>query len=102
MCSPKSEGGMGFRNFKYFNDALLAKQGWRLATCQDSLMSRCLKARYFPRLSFVDAPQGRLSSYTWRSVQQAGWIIKRGSYWRVGNGCSIKIWEHNWIPSSHN
>lgn len=53
LCQPNKEGGMGFRSFKAFNDALLAKQAWRLCHFPNSLMSRVLKARYYPRQHFL-------------------------------------------------
>ena len=53
MCEPKAGGGLGFKNLKCFNLALLAKQGWRLQLANDSLAFRVLKAKYFPRCDFV-------------------------------------------------
>ncbi|XP_075654883.1 uncharacterized protein LOC142625058 [Castanea sativa] len=53
MCSPKESGGMGFRDLKAFNLALLAKQGWRLQTCTNSLFYRVFRAKYFPEGDFL-------------------------------------------------
>src|ERR1044072_4089655 len=51
---------------------------------------------------FIDAATGWTPSYTWRSIQQASWIIKKGSFWRIGNGFQIKVWEDNWLPYNIN
>ena len=37
MCMPKDSGGLGFRDLRSFNLALLTKQGWRLQTNSSSL-----------------------------------------------------------------
>lgn len=39
-------GGLGIRRFVDINSALLAKLGWKIATREDSLYIRMLRARY--------------------------------------------------------
>lgn len=55
LCSPNAKGGMGFRDLKSFNLALLAKQGWRLQHESNSLFYRVFKSKYFLDTSFMDA-----------------------------------------------
>ena len=55
MTDIKSEGGLGFRDLQDFNMALLGKQLWRIHTRPDLLMSRIMKAKYFPGKSIWEA-----------------------------------------------
>ena len=76
LCEPKEGGGLGFKNLKLFNLALLAKQGWRLQVGQESLVYKVLKAKYFPRSDFINASIGHNPSYTWRSIMAAQNLVK--------------------------
>ncbi|XP_057251804.1 uncharacterized protein LOC125498516 [Beta vulgaris subsp. vulgaris] len=85
LCLPKAMGGMGFRDLKCFNQALLAKQGWRLCQDTSTLLHGVLKARYFKHAAFLEAMRGFDPSYSWRSIWGAKSLLLEGFKWRVGN-----------------
>ena len=97
MCEPIAMGGMGFRNLKVFNQALLAKQMWRLQMDTTSLLHSVLKARYFKHDSVLEARRGFDPSYSWRSLWGAKVLLLERLQWRVGDGADIKVWEHGWV-----
>uniref|UniRef100_A0A453NB25 Uncharacterized protein n=1 Tax=Aegilops tauschii subsp. strangulata TaxID=200361 RepID=A0A453NB25_AEGTS len=68
MCTSKRDGGMGFRDPVAFNQALLAKQAWRVLQCPESLVARVLKAHYFKDDSILSATCPSTASYTYRSI----------------------------------
>lgn len=59
----KSCDGMGFKQLKQFNLALLVKQGWRLQMGQNSLVKQ--------------------------GIMSAQQVVKQGIRWQVGNDSSI-------------
>ncbi|GAV78934.1 hypothetical protein CFOL_v3_22399 [Cephalotus follicularis] len=59
LCQPKSKGGLGFRDLRAFNLAMLAKQGWKLEKEEDSLCFKIMKAKYFQSYKYFVARLGR-------------------------------------------
>ncbi|XP_050211979.1 uncharacterized protein LOC126662136 [Mercurialis annua] len=60
---PMSKGGLGFRNVRAFNLAMLAKQVWRLYQYSDSLCGKVFCAKYFPESDVLKASKGKWASY---------------------------------------
>ncbi|XP_057808734.1 uncharacterized protein LOC131023209 [Salvia miltiorrhiza] len=95
FCKPKSRGGLGFRQLIPFNQALLAKQAWRILKNMGSLLARVLKHRYFREGDLLTA-KGRD-------------LLAWGNRWKVGDGLNIKAFKARWIlgrdiwscPSDH-
>jgi hypothetical protein len=95
----KMKGGLGFRNFRLFNQALLARQAWRLLINPNSLCAQVLKAKYYPEGRFKDTIFSGNASPTWQAIQHGLELLKKGLVWRMGGGQSIRIWRDRWLPT---
>ncbi|GAU45708.1 hypothetical protein TSUD_86840 [Trifolium subterraneum] len=105
VCRPKSEGGLGVRDLKWFNVSLLAKWRWRMLGWEDLLWKRVLEARY----GVVARPnlllgRGNNFSLWWKDLVGLG--VERGveGDWtrevfikKLGNGESTRFWLDHWI-----
>ena len=62
--SPEYKGGLGFRDIRCFNTALLTKKILRIHNGDCPLLTAILKARYFKNSDVLDAGCGHDPSYT--------------------------------------
>lgn len=102
MACHKHRGGLGFKNLRDFNMAMLAKQCWRLITNPDSLVAKIYKAKYYADTTFIQAKLGGSPSFIWRSVMEARQVISAGSMWRIGTGKDIDILNQPWLNDMDN
>lgn len=98
MLRPKNMGGLGFRDMQTFNQALLARQAWRLIDKPDSLCARLLRAKYYPNGSLVDTVFTGNASSSWQTIEFGLQLVKNGIIWRIGCGEGVRIWRDPWIP----
>ncbi|CAN0898595.1 LINE-1 retrotransposable element ORF2 protein [Linum grandiflorum] len=98
LSLPLSDGGLGFRDFALFNQALLAKQGWRLLTNPALLLTKVLKAKYFPFSNFLSAAGSSRPSYGWQSIVHGRSLLRLGIRWQIGTGHLIDPCLDAWLP----
>ncbi|KAF7831985.1 uncharacterized protein G2W53_014318 [Senna tora] len=103
LCKDQRDGGMGFREMLKINEALLAKQLWRILTLEESLVSKVFLGKYrnsIHNCTFFPKPN---SSSLWKKLCKVSKVVTEHIGWRVGNGEQIELYDQKWItPNYHN
>jgi hypothetical protein len=93
LTRPMVSGGMGLRDIRKFNLAMLGKQGWRLMANPSSLCVQVLKGRYYPNDTILSARKKKNSSHTWRAILARRGVLEKGLIRCIGDGTTTDIWN---------
>lgn len=105
VCKEKSDGGLGIKNLRAFNLALLGKWLWRLRIEKTDLWYKVLVGRYGGVDGQVDA-SGQKGSRWWRDIcslekpsadLQERWFSDAVCR-KLGDGGDTCFWYDPWIP----
>lgn len=100
MARPKKRGGLGFKDITSFNDALLAKLGWRILRNPSCLLARCLLGKYCKTEPFLKCTAPSSTSHGWRSVLIGRDLLVKQLGWVIGTGEAINVWNDPWLSHS--
>lgn len=84
------------------NQALLAKQAWRLISNPQSLVAKVLMGKYCGGKDFLESKAKSGCSWGWRSIMWGLELLRDKIAWRLGDGETITVFGHQWIPESCN
>lgn len=97
ICKPKAEGGLGLKEIRNLNQALIGKQIWHIYTRRDAIISQDFWSKYRSSIVPYDlkCPQDALS--IWKGIFTTLENIQAGLEWEVGKGINIKINSKLWF-----
>ncbi|GKV12022.1 hypothetical protein SLEP1_g23227 [Rubroshorea leprosula] len=106
VCRDKEQGGLGVKDLRKFNLALLGKLWGRLVNEEDGLWKKVILQKYGrdgePRYNWLREGNG-FGSRWWRDIcrlnvidqENEGWLAK-GLNIKIGEGDSVKFWWDDW------
>jgi len=106
LCKPREEGGLGLRDIRKFNSALLAKWRWHYISDEKGRWKDILVMKYGSELQHSQTPV-KLQSWWWRDLLKVcregggdGWFLNEIG-WKLGRGDKVKFWEDVWVGNSN-
>ncbi|XP_074300009.1 uncharacterized protein LOC141631206 [Silene latifolia] len=100
LSQPKGNGGLGIRRMNEFNQALLAKIGWRMLTHPNSILSKSIGVKYGLKwrdgdLRFNDGKSN--FSWGWKGIVWGLQLIKPLLAWNISPSSDLGVWNTKWV-----
>ena len=101
LCNSKNSGGLGFRKAKDFNEALIAKITWMIASNRNTPCMVALRSKYKGNENWLREEPRKFASNSWKAVESMKKLITKGACFLIGDGNSIDVWKVPWVPWIH-
>ncbi|KAG6696235.1 hypothetical protein I3842_09G137900 [Carya illinoinensis] len=98
VCRPLANGGLGIRNLRLFNRALLGKWLWRYHRELEALWKLVIERKYGGSWGgwCTKEVRGAYGVGLWKHIRQGWGVFSRQTSLRLGEGNRLKFWHDTW------
>ncbi|GKB15011.1 RNA-directed DNA polymerase, eukaryota, reverse transcriptase zinc-binding domain protein [Tanacetum coccineum] len=100
ICKPKEQGGLGLKNLGEWNEILLVKHLWNVATRKDTLWVKWIYEEKLKGKSFWEIQADSSSSVGWKNILRLRDKVRNHIWWKLGNGKMVSAWHDRWCAVS--
>ncbi|GJU17883.1 hypothetical protein Tco_1145849 [Tanacetum coccineum] len=96
VCKPKDCGGLGVKDLEKWNEALLAKHLWNIASKKDSLWVKWIHAVRLKDASIWNVQWNEKDGWNWKCLLEIRDKIAHNFQFKIGDGSNILMWYDRW------
>ncbi|CAI9261358.1 unnamed protein product [Lactuca saligna] len=96
ICKPVENGGLGLRNLRVWNKAILSKRIWMILSNVDSLWVKWINIHVLKGRSFWDIKEKQDLSWSWRNLIRLRTKFRDHFFTKIGNGANSFMWYDDW------
>ncbi|GJS94019.1 hypothetical protein Tco_0800987 [Tanacetum coccineum] len=96
MCHPKNQGGLGLKMLGEWNEVLLSKHIWNIATRKESLWVKWFHMVKLKGRSIWDVQKDSNDSWSWKALMDIRERIRPHIIHKIGNEKQVSMWYENW------
>lgn len=97
MVKPKSEGGLGFREARINNKAMLSKIVWKTARNERTIWMDLINTKYLKGQSILHYVAKPANSPCWKGVVKYAQDLNSSFRWRIGDSAQIRFFLDTWF-----
>ncbi|GJZ33992.1 RNA-directed DNA polymerase, eukaryota, reverse transcriptase zinc-binding domain protein [Tanacetum coccineum] len=96
VCKPKDEGGLGIKDLSTWNEVLMAKHLWNVASRKESLWVKWINKVRLKGCSIWEVETDVNSSHGWKQILSLRVKMRKHVFCKLRDGSSIFLWHDRW------
>ena len=96
ICRPKCEGGLGIKELEQWNEVLMTKHLWNVASNKQTIWAKWIHETKLKGSIVWEAKSDKCASHGWKHILNLRNKVHKHVTCQVGNGESIFLWHDKW------